>query len=295
MTNHFEKLKKILPESKRSSIFPCIEELVSKKPFLNRPSGGENEPFRQDITQFIAAWLKHVGLSADECRQWLIDFCTDVLSMISSSSKSKIRHSTKSNIKYIYNSDVSFECSWEEFSCVKCKKIYPFYIQIFQEVTKKRAQERKAKLLSEASKEVIEKPPTIREQYREQFDRAVQFIQEKINKGISRKDVVLLLNENGYKTRVGRTWIYSTLLREMSMYNIKKPKKYMSGGSDSRILSVKERYKEQFDRAWGIVLEKLDQGVPGKNIVIYLNEQGYKTRTGRQWTCSILSSEQKRR
>ncbi len=225
MIDHLERLKDFLPESERSRIPPCIEELVVERPFLKAQSGEEYRPSRQDITQFLAAWFKHIGLSKDECGQWLVEFCTDVLSAISSSSISRIRHSTKSNLKYIYNYDISFEYELE-------KTRYHVHIQRFMEANKGRSRTMvssgdTAMENGRAPKEkpVKPKPMPVREKYREQFMKAVQCIEEKAGQGISRKDLVSLLNEQGFRTANGRPWTYGILSFEIKRHGITVKKK----------------------------------------------------------------------
>ncbi len=57
---------------------------------------------------------------------------------------------------------------------------------------------------------------------------------------------------------------------------------------------VKEKYRDQFEKAWEVVLDSINKGVAIKNIVTVLNERGLKTRTGREWTFSILQAELKK-
>jgi hypothetical protein len=58
--------------------------------------------------------------------------------------------------------------------------------------------------------------------------------------------------------------------------------------------SVKEKYRGQFAEAMRIAQEHLEQRVSRKEIVSLLNERGFKTRTGRPWTSSILAGELKK-
>jgi len=111
---YLNRLRKMLTENNEKYLFPCIRDLVANGLTLERFTNEDNIPSRQDITQYIAAWFKYIGLSSDECREWMIEYCIGLLSVISSSSKSRIRHSTKCNIKYIYKSDVSFNCRCEK-------------------------------------------------------------------------------------------------------------------------------------------------------------------------------------
>jgi hypothetical protein len=59
-------------------------------------------------------------------------------------------------------------------------------------------------------------------------------------------------------------------------------------------LQVKERYKEQFDKAMEVVREHLNQVSSIDEMTRYLNDQGYKTRTGKPWTVATLHRESKK-
>ena len=56
-------------------------------------------------------------------------------------------------------------------------------------------------------------------------------------------------------------------------------------------LSVREQYKEQFDNAMAVVKDQLSRVSTLDELNRYLNDQGFKTRTGRPWTTSILRNE----
>jgi len=57
--------------------------------------------------------------------------------------------------------------------------------------------------------------------------------------------------------------------------------------------SIKDEHKEQFNKAIEVVQHQLKQSVSKKEIVNLLNSMGFKTRTGKKWTYSILGSEVK--
>ncbi|MGD8213043.1 MAG: hypothetical protein PVF32_24475, partial [Desulfobacterales bacterium] len=114
MAKEIDRLIKILNNVQRQKIYACIQDVMTNGIVAERFKAGDLFPTRQDVTHFILAWLKHIGVSADKCRNWIIGYCERELSQISSSSPSRIRHSTKSLIKYIYRSeDVSFDCGCE--------------------------------------------------------------------------------------------------------------------------------------------------------------------------------------
>ncbi len=295
--DYLKTLRKAFSKAIKSYLFPCIEDLVKNGLSLSRFSSDEFKPMRVDITKFIASWFKFTGLAADEYRQWLIDYSTDILSVISSSSKSRIRHSTKSIIKYIHNSDISFECDCEnnQFKAV-CAKSCPVYTRMLQLAQEKEA--RKANVTYEITEEdrlnrqkmtYTQLPQSKREEFKEQYEKAMLFVKEKAKSHISIKNLISLLDEDGYKSAIGKTWTYSALHNSLKENNIKIPRKTHPAGK------VKNKYRAQFEKALIIVLEKLALGLSTNDIVSYLNENGYKTRTGRPWTVAVLKIEIKRK
>ena len=220
---YLKKLRKILTENNEKYLFPCIIDLVANGLSPERFASEAGIPSRQDVTQYIAAWFKHTGLSSDECRAWMIEYCVDVLSAISSSSKSRIRHSTKSNIKYIYKSDVLFDCRCEKNRFkAPCEPTCPVY----EEMTHK-AKEREAADIVESCKnkvqriEVKEIAPiilSVKDKYKEQFEKAIEVAKDYQKQWIPKKKIVYLLNKSGFKTRTGKKWSYSILMNEMKRF-----------------------------------------------------------------------------
>ena len=76
-------LDTMLGDRGRDRIYPCIRDLVEHGLELARFSAGEITPQRQDITQYLAAWSRHAGLSEEESSRWLIDYCIDMLPSLS--------------------------------------------------------------------------------------------------------------------------------------------------------------------------------------------------------------------
>ncbi len=58
--------------------------------------------------------------------------------------------------------------------------------------------------------------------------------------------------------------------------------------------SVRETYKDQFEAAMEVVRGEMEKGTGRKAILNLLIERGFKTRTGKIWTYSILGNEQSR-
>lgn len=164
-------------------------------------------------------------MSPGECRQWMIDYCTAMLSAISSSSNSQIRHSTKSNIKYIYSSDVSFDCGCEKNRFkASCERTCPAYKEMVI-----RANERETKHSIQSCASTVEarardnemalQKTSVKDTYRDQFEKAIEVALNHLNKGVSKQKVVSLLNASGFKTRTGKRWSYSILGIELRNLN----------------------------------------------------------------------------
>ena len=56
-------------------------------------------------------------------------------------------------------------------------------------------------------------------------------------------------------------------------------------------ISVKEQYREQFKAATQLIRREMASGTKKSGILALLKAQGLKTRTGREWTSSILDIE----
>ena len=59
-------LDTMLGDRGKERIYPCIRDLVEHGLDLARFAAGEITPQRQDITQHLAAWSRHAGLSEEE-------------------------------------------------------------------------------------------------------------------------------------------------------------------------------------------------------------------------------------
>jgi len=104
------KLRALLADRATDRMYACIEDLVGNGLSKDRFPPAVYPPSRQDVTQYLAAWSRYAGLSDQETRDWLIEYTATVLVVISRRTPAAIRHSTKSNIKYIYGSAVEFVC-----------------------------------------------------------------------------------------------------------------------------------------------------------------------------------------
>ena len=209
-------LATILRERGVDVIYPCVRDLLENGLALDRFSDSEIKPQRQNITQYMAAWSKHVGLGEEECRSWLIEYCVVMLSPISRTSPSGIRHSTKSNIKYIYKYDVPFSCDHEDNSFkAQCSKDCPAYAAMKAKACNERNERLKEPALARPADVVEIQAMSVKSIYRDQFEIALQVIHDETKKKTKRKKIVQILNEQGLKTRTGRKWTYATLHFEL--------------------------------------------------------------------------------
>ena len=221
---YLNRLRKMLTENNEKCLFPCIRDLVANGLNLERFSNEDHIPSRQDITQYIAAWFKYIGLSSDECREWMIEYCVGVLSAISSSSKSRIRHSTKCNIKYIYKSDVTFDCRCEKNRFkAPCEPTCPIYEEMAHRAKESEAanivESYETRVEHRVADEIAPITLSIKDEYRDQFEKAIEVAQHHLKQWVSQKEIVNLLNGRGFKTRTGKKWSYSILTNELRKLN----------------------------------------------------------------------------
>jgi len=231
MCIHLNRLKIILKENNKRCLFPCIKDMVNNGFTLKRFSTEDHKPSRQDITQYIAAWFKYIGVSSDECWDWMSEYCLDILSTLSSSSNSQIRHSTKSNIKYIYNSDVPFDCGCENNHFkASCDQNCPAYKEMYDRDKKKReVRDINQSYETEGKDNEVELQKfSIKDKYRDQFEKAMEIANNHIKTGVSKQKILTLLNESEFKTRTGKKWSYSILGNELRRHtkNIDKVEEY---------------------------------------------------------------------
>jgi hypothetical protein len=195
--------------------YPCILDLVEHGLDLARFAAGERPPQRQDITQYLAAWSRHAGLSEEETSAWLIDYCVTLLTPLSRRTPAAVRHSTKSNLRYIYRSAVPFLCHgadnpFRAHCCPEC----PVYADM--------QAKRHAKAIELAQPRPVVRPPapmivslSVKEANQEQFQTGLHLALEEVQKGTKMRRIVELLNERGLKTRTGREWKYAILRNEL--------------------------------------------------------------------------------
>jgi hypothetical protein len=285
MAKEIDRLKKILDDVQQQRIYACIQDVMTNGIVAERFKAGEPFPSRQDVTHFILAWLKHNGVPADKCRPWMIRYCERILSQISSSSPSRIRHSTKSLIKYIYRSeDVSFDCGCEQNKLkATCEPNCPVYGEMKDKDEIRKKQWRDAiNYVRPPIQPPAEPLLQVRERYKEQFEKAMDVVREHLDQIPSVDEMTRYLNDQGYKTRNGKSWTVATLRRETKMHNLRFPRK--TNEKVKAFEALKDQYRTQHQEGVKLMLKLYQEGVQISEIFDTLKAQGYKTITGRKWT-----------
>ncbi len=214
---YLEKLLDIIKDDQKKDPFVCIRDLVENGLSEDRftSDDGLMKPTRHDITLFIAAWCRFAGLEPEIYGEWLINYSVDVLSKISSSSKSQIRHSTKSSIKYIHRSNVDFICNCENnIFKAHCSPDCPIY-DAMKIVYERNLEAEQQRILEYQKKANVPEPDPeslpVTKRYEKQFLEAVGIIEERLKKGDTKKTIAAFLQSKGYKTRRGYDWSPATV------------------------------------------------------------------------------------
>jgi hypothetical protein len=285
MLKEIERLAKILDDAQKQKIYLCIQDLLSSGIVPERFKAGKFFPSRQDVTHFILAWLKHIGVPADRCRNWMIRYCEKELSKISSSSPSRIRHSTKSLIKYIYRSEaVSFDCGCEQNKLkAACQPNCPVYgeMNVKHKIRMKKLHD-DIHFVRPRVQPSVEPPLQVRERYKEQFEKAMEVVREHLNQVSSIDEMTRYLNDQGYKTRTGKSWTVATLRRESNKHNLRFHRKV-----DEKVKAyeaLEDQYRAQYQDGVKFMTKLYKEGVQINEIYDALEARGYKTITGRKWT-----------
>ncbi len=214
-TTFLNVLDTLLGDRGKDTLYLCIRDLVEHGLDLARFAAGEGTPQRQDITQYLAAWSRHAGLSEEEASAWLVDYCATRLVAISRRTPAAVRHSTKSNLRYIYRSAVPFICHGANNPFrAHCRPDCPVYADM--------EAKRQAKALEMAQPRPAFRPPDpvivslpVKVANQEQFQTGLRLALEEIQRGTKMPRIVELLNKRGLKTRTGREWKYAILRNEL--------------------------------------------------------------------------------
>ena len=135
---------------------------------------------------------------------------------------------------------------------------------------------------------MAEPPLQIKERHKEQFDKAMDVVREHLNQVSSIDEMTRYLNDQGYKTRTGKSWTSSTLRNETAKLNLRFPRK-----TDEKIKAyeaLKDQYRAQYQEGTKLMARLYKEGAQISEIYDALEAQGYKTITGRKWTESNIRS-----
>jgi hypothetical protein len=207
-----ERLRMLVSGSGDGSIFPCIEDLVGNGPNLTRFQADGLIPNRQELTQYLAAWGRFAGIDQETCRTWLTDYAVQILSAISRSSPSAIRHSTKSNVRYIYGSEIPFVCQRESNRCrARCEPHCPVY----ESMAGKTLQTELARIQPRPDPAPVVVAVPVKVRCHEEFQASLVAIRAGLASGEKIRGILQRLREQGMRTRTGRSWTEATLRREI--------------------------------------------------------------------------------
>ena len=225
-THFLDRLIAILGEA----IHPCIRDLVVNGLDVSRFAPSDPMPNRQDVTQYLAKWCREARLSEDACLSWLCDYAVSTLSSLSSSSPSGIRHSTKSNVKYVYRSEQPFVCEREgnQFRA-DCSKSCPLYSEMEIRIATATAESLAVMDRRHAVAPATTSASSVKDVYREQFRSAMQLVARELSKGTKKTGILDLLKRQGMKTRTGREWTYAILISEIQKLGYKHEQETASG------------------------------------------------------------------
>ena len=231
-TPFLNALETRLGDRGKETLYLCIRDLVEHGLDLARFAAGETKPQRQDITQYLAAWSRHVGLSEEESRAWLIEYCATLLASISRRTPNAIRHSTKSNLKYIYGSAVPFLCQGESNPFrAHCRPDCPVYAEMQIKRLEKAKELLQPRVFVRPPAPLIQTVLPVKVVHQEQFQTGLRLAHDEAQKGTKKPRIVELLNERGLKTRTGRKWTYRILCKELRTVQ-NSPVPPQAGGQD---------------------------------------------------------------
>ena len=281
--DHLIQLKSILGAQHRDKLYYCIADLAENGICQSRFGATEPRPDRQQVTQYVASWFKHAGLSAEECQGWLTDYAVNVLGAISSSGSSQIRHSTKSNVKFIYKAEVPYECGCENNPFkAHCEKACVIYADMAERVTERERQKREEeeeRRKRQAEIEIAKAQQKAEEQKRkeelkkqtaakrtkarkaaekcwlETCGAACKIALEHRQKGLTMRQTAQGLNDAGFRTSTDRSWtdqsINLALKRYQEITGVERQKSLFTARELKKLESQKNKKKVFPERSNG--------------------------------------------
>ena len=90
------------------------------------------------------------------------------------------------------------------------------------------------------------------------LDDVWRFVETQISRGIKKKDIVLLLNDAGYRTQKGKLWTYQTLLLEQRRRGESRAQKKIERPIKKVAVVVQKSQRSQKSRANEGLFVKID-------------------------------------
>ena len=106
-------------------------------------------------------------------------------------------------------------------------------------------------------------------------------VKEQLDQISSLDEMKQYLNDQGYKTRNGKSWTIATLYREITKHNLRFSHKM--GEKAKTFDALKHQYRAQYQDGVKLMAKLHKEGAQISEILNALEAQGYKTITGRKW------------
>jgi len=117
---------------------------------------------------------------------------------------------------------VAFDCGCENNAIkASCDQNCPVYNEMADRYKERKAKEARQSYEPEREPKhygVETEWLSAKEKYKDQFEKALEVMEEHIKKGVSKQDIVTLLNDAGFKTRTGRKWTVPILQSELKKF-----------------------------------------------------------------------------
>jgi len=230
---YLTKLKSLLAP-KQQTLPAWFEDLLISGPrFDEWPPVDTFKVNRMFLTELLARWLKLAGLSEQECFEWLELYCCEVLAQYSHSGMSAIRHGTKANVRWVYNSNLRFD--FDALAKDPPESGFegkPPYMSVFTRWWEALYKE-KARKRAEYVPPVFEPVVPIKQRFRAQLEKAVAVALQKLEEGMNPGAVVDLLNAQGWLTKTGRKWTRGTLHLTLRNWELDQSRMAAKSGSSA--------------------------------------------------------------
>lgn len=210
MENKFLAALRQLLAGKQQTIPSWLEDLLVFGPRLEQWKPIEQRANRVLITEFLANWMKSAEITQEQCLQWLDPYCCEVLAVYSKSGRSAIRHGTKANVRWVYNSGFGFDFEAIAREAPGQTPDQPAYMALLTHWNDLLWEAKRIKRESYVPP-VFEPVLPVKKRYEEQFNKGVQFALQKQAEALNVREITEKLNEQGFLSKTGRKWKESML------------------------------------------------------------------------------------